>query len=50
LVEEYSEQEIGMKQVASRGAYLLLLLHVGFLFGLFLDTEDGGNMFFQNAG
>jgi hypothetical protein len=26
------------------------LLHAGFLFVLFFDHEDGGNMFLQNAG
>jgi hypothetical protein len=26
------------------------LLHTGFLFGLFFDTDDGGDMFLQNVG
>jgi hypothetical protein len=26
------------------------LLHAGFMFGLFFDPEDGGDMFLQNAG
>jgi hypothetical protein len=25
-------------------------LHVGFLFGIFLEPEDGGDTFFRNAG
>jgi hypothetical protein len=42
--EEQAKQEIGMKQVASRGSRWLIMLHAGFLLGLFLDSEDGSNM------
>jgi hypothetical protein len=34
-----------MKQAARKA-----LLNAGFLLGLFFDPEDGGDMFFRNAG
>jgi hypothetical protein len=38
---------VGFEVVISRSCYLL---HAGFLFGLFFDPEDGGDMFFRNVG
>jgi hypothetical protein len=35
------------KKPGSRACYLL---HADFLLGLFLDPQDGGNMFLQNIG
>jgi hypothetical protein len=31
-------------------ALLATFFHVGFLFGLFFDPEDGGDIFLQNVG
>jgi hypothetical protein len=36
-----------MKQGAISASHLL---HAGFLFGLFLDPENGGDMFLRNVG
>jgi hypothetical protein len=30
--------------------YASYLLHAGFMFGLFIEPEDGGNMFHKNVG
>jgi hypothetical protein len=38
MVKEWANQEIRMKQVAR-------LLYTAFLFVLFFDPEDGGDMF-----
>jgi hypothetical protein len=40
------QENTSMKQAASK----TLLLHVGFLLGSFYGPEDGGEMFFRNAG
>jgi hypothetical protein len=39
-VEEYAKQETNINQEASKAS---------FLFGLFYDTEGGGEMFFRNV-
>jgi hypothetical protein len=31
-------------------SFAYYLLHAGYLFGLFFDPEDGGNVFLQNIG
>jgi hypothetical protein len=37
------------REAGSKHLSLCYLLHVGFLLGLFYDTEDGGEMFFRNV-
>jgi hypothetical protein len=36
-------------QVITERTMLVICFHAGFLLGLFLELEDGGNMFLRNA-
>jgi hypothetical protein len=40
----------GMKEGDGEHYVTSYLLHTDFLFGIFLDPEDGGDMFLQNVG
>jgi hypothetical protein len=40
----------GSKNKPSTMVVLATCFHAGFLFGLFFDPEDGGNMFLQSVG